>query len=102
MQIGVMRSYVQPARFDEGSIALLYILHFFFGAVRRDNDVHSTGGTQRRAFDERSDVYSFSIVMWEMVTSKVLICFLCIVFYVRLCVICGRGQNFYACLKIFL
>ena len=50
MQIGVMRSYVQPARFDEGSIALLYILHFFFGAVRRDNDVHSTGGTQRRAF----------------------------------------------------
>lgn len=53
-------------------------------------------------FDERSDVYSFSIVMWEMVTSKVLICFLCIVFYVRLCVICGRGQNFYACLKIFL
>ena len=23
-------------------------------------------------FDERSDVYSFSIVMWEMVTNKVL------------------------------
>jgi serine/threonine protein kinase len=31
-------------------------------------------------FDERSDVYSFSIVMWEMVTNKVLICCLCIVF----------------------
>jgi hypothetical protein len=53
-------------------------------------------------FDERSDVYSFSIVMWEMVTSKVLICCLCIVFYVRLCVICGREQNVYACLQIFL
>jgi serine/threonine protein kinase len=27
---GVMRSYVQPARFDEESLALLYILRDFF------------------------------------------------------------------------
>jgi hypothetical protein len=53
-------------------------------------------------FDERSDVYSFSIVMWEMVTNKVLICCLCIVFQVRLFLICGRGQKVYECLPIFL